>query len=208
MPMTLLGENEYRQFRNDFDNFEYWLSTVENKRLSFSGKISSVFPLFLKTIDDGRSNISLTGFLLKFERGHIGYDLFDDTIYLRVGRTFLENHRPAPGDDLDCEAHLINDRGRMILIKPSRVEINKKGGEQLIDFSRALVARTTGAIVIDDIKLCRNCPYGALLDVREISPRENSYRRFFCMRGVDTAYTCPVRLERILNSLQADSMSA
>jgi len=208
MPATLLDDTEYHQFKSDFDNFEYWLSTVENKRLSFSGKISSVLPLFLKTIDSGRSNVSLTGFLLKFEQGHIGYDLFDDTIYLRVGRTFLENRRPAPGDDLECEAQLINDRGRMILIKPSHVEISKNGAEELIDFSRALVARTTGTIVTDDIKLCRGCPYGALLDIREIGPKENSYRRFFCMRGVETAYTCPIRLERILQSLQTDSLSA
>lgn len=208
MPVTLLNDIEYEQFKNDFDNFEYWLSSVENKRLSFSGQISSVFPLYLKTIDNGRSSVALTGFLLKFDKGYIGYDLFDDTIYLRIGRTFLENHRPAPGDDFDCQAQLVNDRGRMILIKPSHVEISKNGGEQLIDFSRALVARTTGAIVTDDIRLCRHCPYGALLDVREISPKENFYRRFFCMRGVENAYTCPIRLARILHSLQSDSISA
>jgi hypothetical protein len=150
----------------------------------------------------------MRGFLIKFERGHIGYDLFDDVIYLRTGYTFMARHKPAAGDEIEFEAEAKNNRGRLKMIKPTRVEIASNGGTQLIDYSKALVGRTTGAIVKDDIKLCRDCPYGALLDIRIIQPKESEFRRFYCLRGVEMSYTCPIRLERILGNLKQASVSS
>ena len=208
IPKALMNQAELEQFLKDLEDYEYWLSTVENKRVTVSGKISAVQPSIIKTIDSNSIQTRLAGFLIKFDSAHIGYDLFDDPLYLRVGATFLNRHNPAPNDDIDFEAELKNDRGRIVLVKPSRVELSSNGNQPLIDYSRALVGKTTGAIVLDDIRLCRNCPYGALLDIHETSPRPNSYRRFYCLRGVEYAYTCPIRLQRILSDLNQDSIPA
>jgi hypothetical protein len=208
MPAANIDNESLEQFLKDLDEYEYWLSTVENKRIKFSGQISAVFPSIIKIINDGRTSTRLNGFFIKFDRGHIGYDLFDDSVYLRVGSRFLKNHRPSPGDEIECEAELKNDRGRILLTRPSHVELDRNGGEPVIDYSRALVGKTTGAIVADDSKLCRDCPYGALLDIEVISPREKRYRRFYCLRGVEHAYTCPIRLEKILKNIHQDPISA
>jgi len=201
VPETLVDNKTLKKYLAELEEYEYWLSTVENKRVRFSGEIAAVVPSLLKVIDNDKTSMRLTGFLIKFERGHIGYDLFDDTIYLRVGSTFLKKHIPAPDDEIELEAQLINDRGRVILIKPSHVELDHKGGEQIIDFSKALVGKTTGADVLDDIRLCRDCPYGSHLEVQVTGVKPDNFRRFYCLRGVEYAYNCPVRLEKIIAEL-------
>ncbi|MCP4582788.1 MAG: hypothetical protein GY839_14355 [candidate division Zixibacteria bacterium] len=208
MPSALVDETELKTFMRDLDEYEYWLSTVEGKRVKFSGEVSSVYPALLRTIDDSKSNTRLNGFLIKFEAGHIDNDIFDDTLYLQMGSNFLSKWQPAPGDEIDCESEIKNDRGRIVLYKPTQVDITRNGAMPLIDCSKALVGKTTGAIVTDDIRLCRDCPYGALMDIHELPPKENRFRRFYCLRGIEIAYTCPIRLEKILNSLRDDPVGA
>jgi len=200
MPSATVGDQELKAFFIKLDEYEYWLSTVEGIRVQFSGVISSVYPSLVKIIDSGKSNIRLNGFLIKFESGYIGYDLYDDTLYLRVSGTFLSRWRPAPGDEMAGESELKNDRGRIILYKPSRIDITRNGAQPLIDYSKALVGKATGAEVLDDISLCRDCPFGALMDIHQIHPRPNNYRRFYCLRGINNAAACPVRLTEILNN--------
>lgn len=198
IPEVLVDDTALKQFFADLDEYEFWLTTVLGKQIEFSGKIVSVYPLLKKTIEDGKSFIRMNGFLITFASGHIREDLFDDVLYLKVGARFLARWQPAPGDEIDCITVLNNDRGRIVITQPRRIEINRGGGSPIIDYSKALVGKTTGAIVKDDIERCHNCPYGAMLDIEEISPKQNSYRRFYCLRGIEYSRDCLVRLDRIL----------
>jgi CxxC motif-containing protein len=206
-PEALVDENSLKRFFRDLEDYEFWLSTVEGYRVSFSGNIASVFPSLTLTVDNGGNSIRLKGFLITFNKGYIGDGIFDDMIYLEVGNRFLAGWNPAPGDELEFKAELRNDRGRILLKKPSHVEIKRNGGQPLIDYSKALVGKATGAQVKDDIRLCQGCPYGALLDVIEISPKRNQYRRFYCLRGVEYSKDCLVRLERKLKEYLSDNVS-
>jgi len=198
-PETGLDEKELSRFFAKLDEFEFWLSDLEGKRVAFSGTIAELNPSLQMIRDNNRSSVRLNGFIISFDSGHIGYDLLDDPLYLRVGSTFLARWRPAPGDQLDCRAILTIERGRMVLSKATGVEISRGGSEPLADFSKALVGRATGRIVQDDIRLCRYCPYGSLLDVCDIRPKENHYRRFYCLKGIEYAESCPIRLSRLLD---------
>ena len=198
IPEPLVDDKTLKQFFENLDEYEYWLSTVEGREIAFSGKIASVYPYLRKIIDNGRSSIRMNGFLITFDNGHIGYDLFDDTIYLKTSVSFLIKWQPAPVDDIELRAVIKNDRGRIVLIKPRHIEIMRHGGQPVIDYSKALVGRATGKTVKDDISLCRNCPFGSLLDVEQIYPKLNHYRRFYCLRGVEYSKGCMVRLERKL----------
>jgi len=198
IPEALIDDAALKQFFYDLDEYEFWLTAVLGRRVDFSGKIASVFPSLKKIIDDGKSSMRMNGFLIKFASGHIGEDFFDDTIYLKIGAGFLSRWEPAPDDEIECTAILNNDRGRVVLAQPRRIEINRGGGSPIIDYSKALVGKTTGAIVKDNIIHCHNCPYGAILDIEEISPKQNSYRRFYCLRGIEYSKDCLVRLDRIL----------
>ena len=206
IPEALVDDRTLEQFFKDLDEYEFWLSTVEGYKADFSGKVASVYPSLLKTIDNDRSAIRMTGFLITFNNGHIGDCLFDDAIYLSVGVGFVSRWQPAPGDELDFRAELRNNRGRIVLSRPTRIEIVKSGAEPIIDYSKALVGRATGIEVKDDIKLCHNCPYGALLDVEQLRPKQNSYRRFYCLRGVEYSMDCIVRLERKLKEYLQDQV--
>ncbi len=198
IPESLVDDQTLAQFFKDLDDYEFWLWMVCGRKVEFSGKVASVYPSLLKTVDNDKSFIKMSGFLITFDCGYIGDDLFDDTIYLQTSAHFLSKWQPAPGDELDFEATLNNDRGRIVLTKPSRVEIARCGAQPIINYSKALVGRATGIIVSDDTRLCRNCPYGALLDVEEIRPKQSQYRRFYCLQGVEFSKDCLVRLERKL----------
>jgi hypothetical protein len=192
----LLDESGMAAYIRQLEDYRYWLSTVADTRVPFSGKIEAVYPSLLKIVDYQKSEMRLDGFLLRFDQAHIGYDLFDDRIYMHIGQAFLKKWKPAAGDEIDCRAILKTDRGRIVLINPTQVEFAFGDDSPIIDHSRALVGKSTGAIVEDDNAECRGCPYGALLDVVVIRPQPNQYRRFFCLRGVAQSRDCPVRLEQ------------
>jgi hypothetical protein len=204
-PESLIGEQEMAAYFNQLDDYRYWLSTVIDKKVPFSGKISGVFPSLLKIVDYDKSEIRLNGFLLRFEKANIGYDLFDDRIYMQVGQTFLRRSQPAEGDSIDCEAILKTDRGRIVMINPTRIEFCESDNQPLIDYSRTLVGKSTGEIVKDNCGLCRGCPYGALMDIVVIRPQPNQYRRFYCLRGVEISKGCPIRLEEKIDAYENES---
>jgi hypothetical protein len=194
-PETSLDSESMTAYMRELEDYRYWLSTVIDRKVKFSGKIESVFPSLTKTIDNHKSHIQLQGFLISFAKAHIGFDLFDSTIYLHVGHRFIEKWQPAPDDSIDCSAELKFDRGRIVMINPTHVEIDQ--GDQLpyLNYSKALVGKSTGSIVVDNISACRGCPFGALLDIEVIRPKPNQYRRFYCLRGVSHSQNCPIRLE-------------
>lgn len=207
-PETNLDEKELAQYFKDLDEFEFWLSGLEDKKVEFSGTIADINPSLQMFRDNGRSSTRLNGFIITFDSGHIGIDLFDDPLYLRIGSTFLARWRPAPGDQLEFRALLAIERGRMVLSRPTGIELTRGDSEPVTDFSKALVARATGRIVRDDISLCRHCQYGSLLDVHELRPKENHYRRFYCLKGNENAASCPVRLSQILSHSQPSAAEA
>jgi len=178
IPETLIDDQAMKRFLRDLDEYEFWLSNVTNKRVQFSGEIDTVFPHLRKEIDHKTAKMFLNGFLISFANGYIDDDLFDDRIYLRIGRTFLERFQPSTGDTLDFNSELQVDRGRLVLSKPRSLDITKSGDLPAIDYSKALVGKASGAIVTDDISLCHNCQYGAHLDIEQLRPRQEKYRRF------------------------------
>ncbi len=204
-PEFQVGETELAAFMSQLEDYRYWLSTVVDRKVTFSGEIAGVFPSLIKIIDYDKSEIRLNGFLIRFERAHLGYDLFDDRIYLQVGQGFLRKYQPADGDAIECQAILKTDRGRVVIINPTRIEYAQGDNQPLIDYSKALVGKSTGAIVKDNCSLCRGCPYGALMDVVVIRPQPNQYRRFYCLRGVDMSRDCPIRLEYKINAYESES---
>jgi hypothetical protein len=201
-PEPLLDETEMTAYLGQLEDYRYWISTVEDKRVPFSGQITGVLPSLLKIADYDKSEIRLNGFLLRFEKAHIGYDLFDDRIYMQVGQSFLRRWQPAESDTIDCQAILKTDRGRVVVINPTRIEFLQGDNQPLIDYSKALVGKTTGEIVEDNCAPCRGCPYGALMDIVVIRPQPNQYRRFYCLRGVNLSVDCPIRLEEKINAYE------
>jgi len=206
-PEAIIGENELVEFWRKLDDYRLWLSLNLDRKISFSGKISSVFPLLYMKRRGVGFGARASGFLIGFDRGYIGYVLYDDKIYLRTGGEFIKRWNPMAGDSLEFRATLKADRGRLILIRPSEIEMessdrtgsdNENTGNKIITLSQAVVGASTGVIVEDSCAPCRGCNYGAFVEFDTDQPQPAGRRRFFCLRGVKTAATCPIRLERIL----------
>ena len=174
---------------------------MDGKSVEFSGIIDFVTPHLMMTIESQRTSVILDGFYISFAKGQLNRDIFDNRIYLKNSSNFLERYQPSPGDKLEFTGYFTESRGRIILRKPTKVEITHNGGKSDINRSRALVGRATGCIVAGPIDDCKCCPFCSLVDIADTSRHDPAlYRRFYCLRGVSDSENCPVRLEKLLSS--------
>ena len=210
-PESPLEKEEIAEFVDELREYQGWLegmsagSCGQGKVVEFSGKIDGIAPHLEMHLDERGNHVSMDGFYLAFERGHIGQDLFDDRLYMKIFGNLLERYDFAPGDHIECRAVFTETRGRIILQKPSRIEHTRNGGKRHVNVSRALVGRATGKIIStgscgqSPADLCNSCPYMSLIDVEDVRRRKPVYyRRYYCLRGLTDPETCPVRLGEIL----------
>jgi hypothetical protein len=186
-------------FIRDLREYEGWLREMNGKIVRFSGAVRDIRPHLAMRIGRRGRDIRMNGFFAAFDRGYLGNDLFDDRIYMRITEGFLKRTGLAPGDEIECDVLFSEDRGRIILRNPRRLELTRNGGRQAITPSRALVGRATGRIIDGSVESCKNCHYCCLVDIEDDSKSKPSrYRRFYCLRGITDPEHCPVRLENLI----------
>jgi len=207
-PATSLSESELREFLRDLDEYVGWVEDLRGKSVRISGKADSVRPHLAMNLDRKGSSVRLEEFYISFTGLFIDRQYFDDNIFLKISAGFLGRFKPAPGDEVECDAIFNDDRGRIVLHSPRRVEIIKSSGFPSIDFSKALIGRATGKIIKGRADLCRNCEFCSLLDVHDSRRHKAvSYRRFYCLRGISDPESCPVRLGIFRDNQNRESIS-
>ena len=198
-PETDLSDDQLREFIDSLRQYQGWLEEMDGKSVEFAGIIDFVTPHLMMNLEARRTSVIMDGYYISFDKGQLNRDFFDDRIYLKISGNFLERHRPSPGDKFDLTAYFTESRGRIILRKPTNIEIIHNGGKSDINRSRALVGRATGCIISGPIDDCKRCPFCSLVDIADSSRRQPAlYRRFYCLRGVSESENCPVRLEKLL----------
>jgi len=202
-PETDLDGKALKRFMDELLDYRGWLDGMRGKSTRFTGTIESVMPHLKMTIENGRNRVYMDGFYVSFKDGYFDNDFFDDKIYVRVNGRLLSRTEAAPGDELECDAIFAEERGRIILINPKNIEIEKNGGKGCITSSRASsraqVARATGKIIAGSIEKCKDCGYCSLIDIEDRSRRGiTHYRRFYCLRGISDSENCPARIEEII----------
>jgi hypothetical protein len=200
-PETSLDEKALDRFMDDLLEYRGWLDNMRASNVRFTGAVVSVMPHLEMTIDNGQSRVYMDGFYVSFDKGYFNNDLFDDRVYLRVNGRFLCRIEAAPGDELELDAVFTEQRGRIILKNPKKIETKKNGNRGCITVSRAQVARATGKIISGSVEKCRDCAYCSLIDIEDRSRKGIShYRRFYCLRGIRDSENCPARIEEIIRS--------
>ncbi len=198
-PEASLDQRELAEFIDEIRQYQGWLEEMNGKTVEFSGEIDGIAPHLEMRRDEHGDHVSLDGFYISFESGHLGTDLFDDRLYMKIFGNSLERYDFAPGDHLECRAIFTETRGRIILQKPSRIENTPNGASRQVNVSRALVGRATGKIIQAPAEICENCPYLSLIDIEDARRRVPVYyRRYYCLRGLTDPVTCPVRLGALL----------
>ena len=204
LPETDLSDEQKLDFIDKIRQFQGWLEEMDGKSVEFAGMIDFVTPHLKMSLEQHRTSVVMDGFYISFAGGQLNRDLFDDRIYLKISGNFLERYHPSRGDRLEFTAYFTESRGRIILRKPTKIEIIHNGGKSDINLSRALVGRATGCIISGPIDECKLCSFYSLVDVADGSRRQPAiYRRFYCLRGISDSENCPVRLEKLVNNLQS-----
>lgn len=180
-----IGEGEYEQFLKEFHDFEEWIEDHRNRELEIHGQVDGVKPRFSKRIYRNGEGIAFRGFMLIFREVYLNRTHLKDPAYALVSNKTYHSLKFGRGDVLTARATLTLERGRFILKKLHRFDIEKRGEPPLWTESKARVARETATHIAGQPEGCIQCPYGALIDVEDLRRREKrSYRQLYCLQGM------------------------
>jgi hypothetical protein len=196
-PAVLLDEERFADFLEECRRFDEWLEEVRQRPLELGGLVTDIRPHLVRRVDGRRSSLTLRGYLARLQPGFIGLRGLEDAIYLEVSRTQQERHRLAPGDQIEAEAWVRLDRGRLVGVRSRRVQVEQRNGGEAPGWDRALLDREGAVALPDQPERCLRCPRGVLVDVEEITshrgrrvPRAQR-RQLLCLEGIGRPQECP-----------------
>jgi hypothetical protein len=196
-PESLLDAEQYRTFERELEEFEDWLEQNVGKWVEFSGTVNSVKPHFRKIRFGSKETLNFPGFLISFTEGYLDRVLFKDHIFVSISRRTQQNLKFARGDEVEFQARLRVDRGRIVLDKIRYVDFQNKEKGTSWTLSQALVAKNTGTELDCQPEKCMMCEKGCLLDVVEKTDRTSPMKRhLFCLAGVENPEECAYQLAK------------
>lgn len=193
-PELQVPAEKFERFQQELRQFEDWLSEHLHREVEIHGEIDGVKPLFHKRIYHKGEGLSFSGFLLIFRQLYFGYELMDDHVYVRLSPKAYKQLKFGHGDVISAKATLTLNRGRLVLKKLRRIDIERRGEPPLWSESEALVAREIATLVPIQPEGCIQCPFGSLVDVedfRDGSRQAKQYRQLYCLRGMKDYRICP-----------------
>ena len=203
-PKIIVDNEKYNEFIKELKDWEDWLSYHLYKEIDFSGEIKTVKPFFKKEIAGKNSKLRFKGFLLTFINGFFNITRFEDPVYAVIPPFIQQRFNFVPGDKIEFLARLFIDKGRLVLKRLRRIEIDEKGDGFLWTTDAVRVVKVTGKMHTTQDEKCLICPMGCLIDVEEIGKdgKIKLYRRLFCLEGHEDPYTCGVPALLVLEKEQ------
>lgn len=192
---------EFEDFQRELAAWEDWVAETENREVEFRGTIHTVKP-HMKAFDTGEGGYKLrfVGWLLTFRSAIIGYDQFDDPIYVHVSKRQMERFRFGPKMTVDGLGTFRLDRGRPVLSQFHRVEVldgAENGGTA--SETEAIVAAETGETFSPPPEKCMLCERGVLVDVvGEKSRQSHPNRCMVCLEHQTNPTDCIFHLRDAL----------
>jgi hypothetical protein len=199
--LITISENQ-DPFMEQFFEFEEWISELQSKRVLCEGTVAGINPDLTLRRNGSRFNISVHGFLIRFEQGFIDNHLFEDPFYLSISTLSQNKLLLREGDNLEFEANLLIDRGRLKFIKPGRFQFYERGTEKPLRKNDVIVSLETYTVQDNQPSKCMNCASGMLVDI------ENSIngpsRATVCLQGIADYQYCTTGVQ-ISDSNNGDS---
>ena len=189
-----LQDGSMEQFWTELQEFEDWLQEVQGRTFSIFGEVKSVKPRFKKQIIGDKSWLKLQGFLLVFDECYIGNTHFEDHAFVIVSTRLHKRLQFAPGDRLEFQAVVQEDRGRIVFEHLRRIEFERKNSQGIWTESEARVALATATEFPQQPESCFYCEHGALVDVfASTADGEQYYRHLYCLKSIADPHYCYVR---------------
>jgi hypothetical protein len=187
-----LNENN-TDFLEEFSDFEEWIDSLRTKRVLCEGTIAGINPDLKVKVKGNRSNLAAHGFLIRFDDGFIDNLPFEDPFYLSISAMSQNKLLLREGDEIEFEANLVIDRGRLKFIKPGRFQFYNRGKSKPIRKNDVLVALETYTIQENQPAKCMNCAYGVLADVE--NPTNGPSRTTVCLQGITDYQYCTISVK-------------
>ena len=183
----------YPDFVELLQDFEEWLRDHVEKRHECLGTIRSVKP-HIKMFGEpsGNPSVHLAGYLVCFENTFIGNERIDDPVFAVVGRAAQQRLQLRRGDELEFEAILTVDEGRLRLDQWRKIDFRVRAENEMVwNDSKSVVARSTGTMLKHQAEKCIACDQGMLVDVvRREYGKDRLLHRIFCLQGMASASAC------------------
>ena len=194
-PELLLDKDDYQKFQRELIGYEDWLDELKDKEVEFAGTINSVKPSFRNKEYHRKNQLSFDGFLINFKGGFINLDYFDDFVYAKVSSRMQHRYKFCMGDKLNFYARIRELRGRILLFKLHRIDIEEKADNEIWTESKAQLANKTGTIIPMQYDKCLNCDKGALVDT---SSDPKKQRMLLCLEGIKDPHHCTYTISKLL----------
>jgi len=201
-PELITNNDEKGSFLDRFTEFEDWILELKSRRVACEGKIAGITPHLSLRRNGNQQNLSAHGFLIRFEEGYIDNLLFEDPFYLSISSLSQNKLLLREGDNLEFEAGLIIDRGRLKFIKAGRFQFYERGIEKPIRQNDVIVALKTFTIQENQPSNCMGCANGILVDVEK--SKNGSSRVMVCLQGIADYRYCSIMI-KIPDSKNGDS---
>jgi len=190
-PELMLEPDAYQDFLEELEDFEAWLKDIRFRRLNVAGRVKFIKPWFEQVVLPAETHTKLRGYLLVFRRGFIGRKEFEDTFFVRISERMMRTYRFVPKMKIEMYGEIREDRGRIIVHRPQRIEILKPGWGRPLTWDRALVAIKTATLLPEQPDHCLACRWGALIDVVDREEfEEKRYRKLYCLKGISEPEGC------------------
>ena len=206
-PELQIGEKEYRQFKSELELFEDWIEEHQNKPVEFSGKITNVKPHFVKKEYPKTSFLSFKGFILVMKDIYLDRLHFEDSVYGLISAEYLKRLNSGPDSEIEGQAYLKVDQGRLILSRFRRLEILQTGKPLIWTETATQLIRNTATEFSVQPEGCLQCPFGALLEVEYYKDHHShSRRKLYCLQGMADFRNCYVRADYCGLDREADDL--
>jgi hypothetical protein len=192
-PELINPHNDNDTFVEEFSEFEEWINYLQLKRTLCEGTISGINPDMTLKQNGTRKGLSVHGFLARFEDGYIDNQLFEDPFYLSISSMSQNKLLLRKGDNIEFEASLIIDRGRLKFVKPGRFQFYNRGNEKPLRRNDVLVALETYTIQEKQHAKCMNCVFGILVDV--VNTKNGPSRSTVCLQGITDPQYCTITIQ-------------
>jgi len=197
-----ISSEEFESFLEELKEWEEWLAEVRDREVEFRGTVHTVKP-HMKAFDgrDGGHYLKFVGWLLTFRSAIVGYDRFEDPIYIHASRSQMKRFHFRTGMDVDGLGTFALDRGRPLLRRFHRVEV--LNGDEIeateVTETEAHVAAASGETFSPAPEKCMLCERGILVDVEgEKSRQSNPNRLLLCLEGMSAPDVCLFHLRDAL----------
>ena len=199
----LIKKNDHDvSFIEQFYEFEEWIKNLQSKRVLCEATVTGISPDLTLRQQGTQRRISAHGFLIRFEEGFIDDLLFEDPFYLSISSMSQNKLLLRSGDNVEFEASLLIDRGRLKFTKPGRFQFYERGEGKPLRQNDVIVSLQAYTIQENQPGKCMSCIYGMLVDVE--NSNHGSSRATVCLQGIADYRYCTIS-EKITDASESET---